>query len=165
VSPIMLNHTDIDDFKKHLLLFYTGMTRQATSVLIDQQQNMNDNLDTYKKMSDSVFEFKDKLINKDFPGLGAMLMEGWERKKSLSGKISGEEIDNLYEIAIKNGAWGGKVLGAGGGGTMLFIAPPEKHSLIREALKEEALKNNLACFEEIDFAFTQSGADVLFNNN
>jgi D-glycero-alpha-D-manno-heptose-7-phosphate kinase len=165
IQPLMINHTDLSDFKDHLMLFYTGVAREAVTVLADQQQSLNDNIETYKQMSDSVDDFKNKLLEKDFKALGEMLHQGWLRKKSLSDKISNKFIDALYEQAIKNGAWGGKVLGAGGGGSMLFIADPSKHSAIRSALVEEAKRSNISGFEEIDFSFTQSGTDVLFNNN
>jgi D-glycero-alpha-D-manno-heptose-7-phosphate kinase len=165
VMPINMPRKTADDFQSHLLLFYTGVSRDANVVLTDQQKNIEKNFEKYKKMSDSVLTFKNHLLKGDFKSAAGMLHEGWLMKKSLSDKISNKYIDSLYEKAIKSGAWGGKVLGAGGGGCLLFIAPPEKHVAIRNAMKKEAAKNKLKDFREIDFSFSDSGAEVLFKSN
>jgi D-glycero-alpha-D-manno-heptose-7-phosphate kinase len=114
-------------------------------------------------MSDSALEFRDKLMDGDIYGLGKMLHEAWERKKKLSGKISSGTLDALYDAGIRAGAWGGKVLGAGGGGCLLFMAPPEKHAAILKALTKVAHKEKLSDAREIPFAFTESGVDILLN--
>lgn len=163
VEPIMLDFRKRSDFNDSLLLFYTGLTRNASDVLSGQKKGMKDKHETYKAMSDSALEFRDKLIAGDVSGLGEMLHQAWLRKKQLSGKISSGTLDALYDAGIKAGAWGGKVLGAGGGGCLLFMAPPEKHAAILSALKKVAKKEKLNDAREIPFAFTESGADILMN--
>lgn len=165
VTPLLMNHKDLIDLNKHFLLFYTGITRSASEILSNQQQKIEKNFETYKKMSDSVDIFKKHLLNKDFKKLAEMLSEGWLLKKSLSQKISTSIIDKLYERTLKDGAWGGKILGAGGGGCILVMAKPSQHEIIRKGIFQEAKKNKLKDFQEIDFSFTQSGTDILFNNN
>lgn len=164
VEPIFIDYKVRADLEDHVLLFFTGITRSASSVLSEQKTTMTEKFETYKQMSDSVLIFKDLLKEGDMQGMAAMLHEGWERKKSLSGAISNSAIDELYLTAQKHGAWGGKVLGAGGGGCLFFIAPPEKHATIGAGLRAQAEKLNLDGFKKIDFDFSQSGSDVLFNS-
>ena len=164
VSPVRLDFKQKSNFENHLLLFFTGIARDASSVLTEQRANTDKKLETLKKMADSVYEFRDKLVAQDFEGLGKMLHEGWLLKKTLASNISNSVIDNLYETGLKGGAWGGKILGAGGGGCVLFIAPIEKKPAIREAMKKAAEAQNLAEFNEIPVRFVQSGAEVLMSN-
>lgn len=163
VEPILLDYKKMAKFKDHLVLFFTGITRNASSVLGEQKTKIEKNFATYQKMSDSVYDFRDMLMNSDLEGLAAMLHEGWLRKKSLASGVSNNLIDVMYETGIKSGAWGGKILGAGGGGCLLFLASPEKHEDIKTALKKFASENNLPDAKEIPFNFTQSGTDILFS--
>jgi len=165
VEPVLLGFKKRSLFEKNLLLFFTGITRQAASVLGEQRTKIEQNFETYKKMSDSVYEFRDRLLGGDMRGLAAMLHEGWLRKRSLASNVSSSLIDLLYQKGIDNGAWGGKILGAGGGGCLLLIADPERHPGIREGMKKIAEENNLADFKEIPIKFTQSGTDILFNTD
>ncbi|MBI4009512.1 hypothetical protein HY357_04710, partial [Candidatus Roizmanbacteria bacterium] len=84
-------------------------------------------------------------------------------KKSLAKTISNTAIDDLYMQAIRAGAWGGKILGAGGGGCLLFIVSQNTKANIKKALKSEAKRKKLKEFCEIPFRFVQSGAEILFN--
>lgn len=165
VEPIFLNFKFKSKFENHMMLFFTGMTRPASSVLTEQKQKINDNFETYKKMSDSVLVFRDKLMAEDLEGMAEMLHEGWLRKKTLASTVSNSETDVLYETAIKAGAWGGKILGAGGGGCLLFLAPPGKQQKIQEALEKKAEEIKLADFSRVHFGLTSSGVDVLFNSS
>lgn len=165
VEPVFLNFEFKSKFENHMMLFFTGMTRSASSVLTEQKKKIDDNFETYKKMSDSVLVFRDKLLAQDLKGMADMLHEGWQRKKTLASTITNNETDVLYETAIKAGAWGGKILGAGGGGCLLFIAPPEKQQIIQEALEKKAREIKLNDFDRVHFELTSSGVDVLFNSS
>lgn len=164
VIPVRLDYQKRLDLEKHLLVFFTGITRLASSVLTEQRVNTEKKFDTLKKMSDSVFEFRDKLQAGDFRGLGELLHEGWLMKKTLASTVSNPVIDDLYSEGIKQGAWGGKVLGAGGGGCILFAVPPEKKSAVKEAVESIARKHNLNEFVEVPVRFVQSGVEVLMNH-
>ena len=145
--------------------FYTGIARDASSVLTKQRANMEKQIRGFKKMSDSVFEFRDKLIAGDFEGLGKMLHEGWMLKKTLASNVSNPIIDSLYTAGLNAGAWGGKILGAGGGSSVLFIAPLDKKPAIRQAMQKAANTHQLQDFNEIPFSFVQSGGEILMNND
>lgn len=165
VEPIFLDFKKQHDLEKHMLLFFTGISRPAASVLRGQSVAINDKIATYKEMSDSVPVFRSKLLAGDIRGMAEMLNEAWMKKKGLATNVSNSLIDELYEGGLGAGAWGGKVLGAGGGGCILFLAPPEQHDMIRAAVSERAQKNSLAEFKEIPVKFTKLGANVLFDAN
>lgn len=164
VDPVFIDYKVRANLEDHVLLFFTGITRSASTVLTEQKITMAEKFETYKHMSDSVLIFKDLLQAGDLKGMADMLHEGWERKKSLASVISNPIIDDLYNSARDLGAWGGKVLGAGGGGCLFFIAPPELHGEITAGLRAKAEDLCLDGFKKIDFDFSQSGADVLFNS-
>lgn len=163
VNPVLLDYQKRLAFENHLLVFFTGLTRDASSVLRNQRVNIKKKFSVLKKMSRSVDMFSKYLLAGKFEILGEMLHDGWQNKKSLAQNITNSLIDNLYETGIKAGAWGGKILGAGGGGCLLFIAPVDKKKNIRIKLKAKALKYKLQEFREIPIRFTQSGAEILFN--
>ena len=95
-----------------------------------------------------------KAENVNFSDFGKLLHESWEIKKSLTNKITTDEINSIYETAIKAGAYGGKLLGAGGGGFILFIAKPELHGLIKQKLKELLY---------VSFKFENTGSSIIFS--
>jgi len=164
VIPTRLDFKRKSDFEGHLLLFFTGIARDASSVLTEQRANTERKLEVLKQMADSVLVFRDKLLAGDFDGLGKMLHEGWLLKKTLASNVSNPVIDDLYIAGMDAGAWGGKVLGAGGGGCLLFMAPIDAKPAIRGALKRVAEAHHLAEFSEIPFHFVQSGVEVLLNH-
>lgn len=165
IEPVYIDYKVRADLEDHVLLFFTGVTRSASSVLTEQVSSMDKKFEVYKKMSDSVYNFKEALQDGDFKLMANMLNEGWEMKRTLAGGISNETLDSLYSNALKAGAWGGKVLGAGGGGCLFFIAPPEKHKEIVENLKTTSKSLGLDGYKKIDFDFSQSGTDILFNSS
>jgi D-glycero-alpha-D-manno-heptose-7-phosphate kinase len=165
VEPILLDYKKRIGLENHTLVFFTGITRPASSVLTEQKANIDKKFETLKQMADSVPEFKSRLVAGDFKNLGRMLHEGWLRKKSLASNISSDVIDGLYNTGMSAGAWGGKILGAGGGGCVMFLVPEDKKTAVREAVKKVAAANNLVDFQEIPIKFVQSGAEILFNED
>ncbi len=136
-------------------LFYTGITRKASSVLHDQKSNIGINLDNLNMLKEIVLQGEEYLKNADIENIGILLNENWEKKKRLSDRISNEEIDAIYAQAKEAGAYGGKLLGAGGGGYFLFAYPQESYKHITSALKG---------YKEMPFAFDASGSRIVFNN-
>ncbi len=163
VEPVLLDYKNRLAFEDHLLLFFTGHARPASSVLTEQKANIEKKFETLKAMSDSVPEFRNRLLAGDFKGLGQMLHDGWMKKKTLASNVSTGAIDELYDAGMNSGAWGGKVVGAGNGGCVMFLAPLKKKQTIRDSAKRVALKHNLSDFEEVPVRFVQSGVETLVN--
>ncbi len=165
VDPVFLDYKHRLDFQNQLLLFFTGISRDASFVLTKQRKNITNRLETLKIMAEEPLEFKERLLKKDFKGLGEMLHKGWLEKKTLASNVSNSIINEFYDGGMNEGAWGGKILGAGGGGCVLFLTPSEKREAIRKKMKEVVLKNNLTEFREIPVKFVQSGVEVLINHH
>jgi D-glycero-alpha-D-manno-heptose-7-phosphate kinase len=135
VHPVPLSPARLEDFEKHLLIVFTGITRRANEVVSKQLARVADNTDTLKRMRVMVDRGWDILTsNQSLERFGKLLHESWQAKRSLDSSVSGNEIDELYALGMNAGAWGGKLLGAGGGGFVLFFAPPERHGAVRKAL-------------------------------
>lgn len=164
VEPLHLGFKKRAILESHCMLFYTGITRSASDVLAVQQQDITLKIETYKKMADSVDLFRVYLESGDMKNVGAMLDKAWEMKRSLSSGISSSAIDKLYALARECGAYGGKLLGAGGGGCVLIVAAPGWHAGIREALANEATTTGLDGFKEIPFCFTQAGVETIHHS-
>lgn len=151
IKKINISHKTISEFKNYLLLFYTGISRQADKILgkIERSGKKYSNFNLLSLMAK---DFEKALLTKDYKTCGEILNESWRIKKSLNSKVSSLNLDNIYSKAIKAGAYGGKILGAGGGGFFLFIANPNDHQKIKIVLRN---------FEHIDFDFTGEGSKVL----
>lgn len=123
VSPQRLR-----EFEQHLFIVFTGIRRKASDVVATQLQKIPTNTEILRRMRAMVDQGWDILTGqKPFAEFGALLHEAWMAKRSLDDGISNAEIDQLYERGRQAGAWGGKLLGAGGGGFLLFFAPPDVH--------------------------------------
>lgn len=164
IDPILLGYKRLIDLEGRMLVFFTGLTRQASSVLNEQKDNIAGKMETLKSMTQQVDIFKKKLLKGDFETLGGLLHENWLKKKTLASRISNPIINELYKTGIKSGAWGGKVLGAGGGGCILFLAPIIKRKEIRESIARKAKRLKLFDFQEVPVKFVQSGIEVISNS-
>jgi D-glycero-alpha-D-manno-heptose-7-phosphate kinase len=163
VEPLLLDFKKRLDLEQHLILFFLGTMRDASSVLTEQRANIPRNFDTLKRMSDSVLDFKQVLLRGDFQGMGEMLRDGWKMKKQLASSISNPAIDALYEEAMKHGAWGGKLLGAGGGGCLMMLVPIAVREKILNALTAAAFAQGLVGAREVPVQFVQTGAETLID--
>ncbi|MCI4337024.1 MAG: GHMP kinase [Thermoplasmata archaeon] len=133
-TPIPLSRAARAKLEEHMSLFYTGITRQAQGILKAQTERTEQNRDGLIRMREMASETRDALVRHDWAGLGTLLDEGWRIKRSLSRGISTPEIDAAYERAKAAGAFGGKISGAGGGGFLLVVHPPERSAEIASAL-------------------------------
>ncbi|NIM06960.1 MAG: GHMP kinase [Armatimonadetes bacterium] len=122
--------------KENLLLFFTGRTRQAETILCQQKKNIPQRVESLCTLRNLAWELRDCLLNGMGPDFGLLLHRGWEMKKGLADGISDAELDELYTRAISAGAVGGKILGAGGGGFMLLHCPFEHHARLRAAFRD-----------------------------
>jgi D-glycero-alpha-D-manno-heptose-7-phosphate kinase len=158
-KPIIISIEKIKILEDNLMIFYTGLTRFASDVVKEQieKTKMKNNDEYLLKMKNMVFEAEDILSNSDknsfVKDFGNLLHESWELKKKLSSKISNSIIDAAYNKAIKAGAYGGKLCGAGSGGFLAIFAPLEKQNDIREELKD---------FLEVSFKFENEGSTIIY---
>jgi D-glycero-alpha-D-manno-heptose-7-phosphate kinase len=135
-------------------MFYLGDTRSANDILREQNQNMavqakTDNLVKMCRLAESM---KESLIKNELDAFGEILNESWRLKRELASGVSNAEIDGLYERALNAGAAGGKLLGAGGGGFMLFYCVPEKQASLCAALN----------LKPMPFAFDYDGTSIIY---
>jgi D-glycero-alpha-D-manno-heptose-7-phosphate kinase len=165
VEPVLIDFQTRLGLEDHMSLFFTGITRDAASVLTEQKANTDKKFETLKAMAYSVDEFKTRLLSADFHGLGVMLQNAWEMKKTLASNVSSTVIDDLYQTGMQAGAWGGKILGAGGGGCILFLSPIEKKPMIQKAMMEMAKVNHMEGFVEVPIKLVQSGSEIIFNGD
>lgn len=138
VTPLGLSEEMLLVLQQHLVLFYTGNQRSASDILRQQKSNTGERKDTFQalsEMTDLVYDLKDILIKGNLEDVGKLLDINWQLKKSLSGGITSPEIESAYATAMKMGATGGKLLGAGGGGFLMFFCPPEKQPGLIQALQ------------------------------
>jgi len=139
VERVPLSEDKIHEFENHLMLFFTGIKRKASNVITKQLAKIDNNKDNLEKMRRFVDEGYDILVNSNnLDEFGGLLDKNWKTKRYLDKSISNDHIDEIYENGIKSGAYGGKLLGAGGGGFMLFFVPPKMKSHVRNSLKELA---------------------------
>jgi D-glycero-alpha-D-manno-heptose-7-phosphate kinase len=149
-SKINISKKRLNEFKNKLLLFYTGVNRQTDKIL--DYRNLKVKLQTNKILKEFVTNFKYELIKGNLNNLGAILHESWVLKKKTSKKVSNSYFDSVYSLAIKSGALGGKLLGAGGGGFFLFYADT--------ALHDNIIKK-LYMLKPLNFDFIDRGSEAL----
>jgi len=156
VEPIIVTRDRISQLENHLMLYFTGFSRIASEVAKDQIKNTPQKSKELTLMYQMVDEAIDILKGKrSILEFGKLLNESWQIKKTLSDKISNSEIDNIYEKALRAGAVGGKLLGAGGGGFMIFFVAPENQPKVRKALKG---------LLEVPFNFEKDGSQIIYYN-
>jgi D-glycero-alpha-D-manno-heptose-7-phosphate kinase len=141
-------------FNDRFLLFFTGVSRQADHILKEQKENIGSRLPVLREMKQMVLEARKVLASGDFDAFGLLLHESWKLKKSLAGSITTEALDDLYELARRCGAIGGKITGAGGGGFLLLYVPYDRQSSVRNALCQ---------LRELPFRLEADGTKVIFN--
>ncbi len=135
VEPVPYRSETLQELERRVLLMYTAQQRNADDILKRQSDGTKDKFSVLRQMRDLAGEMRMTLAGGgDLEGFANLLHEGWELKRSLGFGISGQMVDQWYEAARKAGAQGGKLLGAGGGGFLMLVAPPERHEAIREAL-------------------------------
>src|SRR3989338_1552208 len=158
VRPVPITEEKLALLEKSLTIFYTGLTRLAPEILVEQieKTRSGDNDTHLRTMYQMVFD-AEKIIAHEPPEtmvckLGALLHEAWRLKKSLSAKITNDRIDEMYARAMAQGAYGGKLAGAGSGGFIFFLVPQEKQAAVRKALGDHL---------EVNFSFEKEGSRII----
>lgn len=155
VEPIRLSAEKKKELSDNLMMFYLGGTRSASKVLQKYKGNTPTLVNKKKDLSDLAEKLRDKLNSGDIESLGKCLDEGWQIKKTLAQGVSNGKIDDVYEIAMNNGAVGGKLLGAGGNGFMLFYVDKKDQPAVRKALSD---------YRELVFNFDNAGSQLIYND-
>ncbi len=137
-----------------LLLFYTGVTRNADTILVEQKANIIDRQSILREIKAMAYAARNELLAGNLDAIGELLHAGWQLKKQLASQISNPEIDAMYQAARQAGAIGGKITGAGGGGFLLLYCPIGKQEAVRAALHQ---------LQELPFQLEHDGSRVIFN--
>jgi len=154
VEPLLVKKSVINELQSNLLMFYSGEVRNANEILTEQIKNsvQSEKVSNLKQMCRLAEVMKEELEKGNISAFGDILNESWLLKKTLASGISSGYIDEIYETAIKSGAKGGKLLGAGGAGFFLFYCEKDKQNELRSALK----------LKELPFAFENDGSSIIF---
>jgi len=154
VEPKVFDRDRVKELNSHLMLFFTGISRFSSEVAESQVSNIKNCYSQMNELYDMVGEGSSILsnVNTSINDFGKLLHQAWENKRSLSNKVTNTKIDELYNAAIKAGATGGKVLGAGGGGFILFFVKPENQDKVKEVLSSLTF---------VPFEFENTGSKVV----
>ena len=156
INPLIIDPEIEKELEASTMMFYTGITRYSHEILKEQTEK------TRKKQNDRYLEELYDLVEEGCKALtndtsikkfGEVMHEGWELKKKLSDAITNEQIDAAYQQARSDGAWGGKLAGAGGGGFLFLIVPKERQDKVRGSLK---------AFQEVQFRFEKEGSKIIY---
>ena len=140
--------------EQRLMLFFTNVTRQSETVLTEQKANIPDRMDVLRRLKEMAFQGRSLLECGDLDTFGRLLHQGWELKKQMASRITNGWIDEVYTQALRAGALGGKITGAGGGGFLLLYCPPERQEDVRTVLCE---------LRELPFRLEPDGSKVILN--
>ena len=156
VRPMTIGQARVRELNDHLMLFYSGIKRTASSVA----QSYVDDIDARRRQLRIMKDLVDEAVavltsTHDITAFGDLLREAWEAKRSLSARVSNPEVDELFEAAMSAGAIGGKLAGAGGGGFLLLFVPPERQAAVRERLHR---------LIHVPFRFEFSGSQIIFHD-
>ena len=154
VTPIVVPDVRLAHLQDHILLFYTGVSRQASTVAADQIAAIPEKTRELRQMREMVDEAISILTSeRDLSDFGRLLHQSWEIKRSLSAKVAPGFINEIYESARRAGAIGGKLLGAGGGGFLMLFVAPEQHQSVLDALAQLLV---------VPIEFERSGTQLIF---
>ena len=154
VEPVVMQQSSYKKLEQNLMMFYLGGTHSASAILKEQSENIkkDNKLKLQIKMCDITKQLKEELQKNNVDAIGELLNENWMLKKVMASGISNPQIDEVYEKAMNAGAKGGKLLGAGGAGFMLFYVPLKSQQKVRMSL------DNL---REINFEMDNAGASII----
>ena len=156
VEPVNIDSRRKRVFGSNILLFYTGLTRKSSTILSDQKKHMSINHKTLVEMKNQVSKIRIILESEeDLDDIGRFMKKGWDLKRELSKKITNTKIEKMYYQALENGALGGKICGAGGGGFLMLYVPRESQNSVREIMRD---------YRELPFMLNDGGCNIMFNS-
>ena len=157
VSPVSCKYRTIKKMEESIIVFYTGRSRKASTLLAQQSNNMKEKSkrELMSEMVSLAYDMKELLENNDVEPIGELLDMNWQLKRQMTVGISDLQIDGWYNKGILAGATGGKLLGAGNGGFIMFFAPKEKHAKITKTMKD---------LQRVPFSFDNGGSKIVFSD-
>lgn len=157
VQKIVMDPAVKAQLERNLILLYTGTKHSASAILKEQGKEMQrlDKQQVMHRMVEMAYELKDVLEHNQIDDFGRILNEGWLLKRSLANSISNPLVDNLYDQGLEAGALGGKLLGAGGAGFVLFYCPEDK---------QESFRAKMSGYTEMPFKFENYGSKIIYMN-
>jgi len=157
VSPVEISEERLKKLNSELMLFFSGQSRFSGEIAKEQTNNISVNTDTLNKMKELVYEGERILTGDgDLRSFGELLDVSWQMKTTLASNITTDRINSIYETAKKNGAVGGKLLGAGGGGFLLLYVPEKNQGKVRTALEN---------YMHVPFSFEHDGSKILYSKS
>lgn len=152
-DPVIVQRGTLEALNQHLMMFYTGQTRSASAILAKQSAETVDRMAILRQMRDQVQELARVLTEgRSLDRFGEILHEGWLLKRQITGGITNPDIDAAYDKALAAGALGGKLLGAGGGGFLLFYVAPHKQQHVARSLG----------LRHLDMRFEPQGSKIIY---
>ena len=158
VNPVTIGNEKLEKLQESMLLCFTGFARSASAIAKFQIERSTENKYLLEEIGSITLEALELLNsnNLEIENFGTLLDKSWKLKRNLSSKISSAQIENIYETGMSHGAFGGKLLGAGGGGFMLFCAPREIHENIKKSLPNHLF---------VPFKFENTGSQIIYYSN
>ncbi len=157
VNPLRIRSATLTELEAMLVLYSTGISRESAKIITEQSASLRSGhaaaLEAMHQMPAAFYVMKDALLHNDLGAFAATLGQSWEAKKRTAGAISNGEIDRVHALAMEAGAWSGKVSGAGGGGFLFFLVPPERRPGLLRVLEREPGRTRLC-------GFTKQGAQA-----
>jgi D-glycero-alpha-D-manno-heptose-7-phosphate kinase len=155
VEPLYVKNEVYGNLQQNLVMFYVGNQRKASDILSEQKKNVSqeDKFNILRSMVGLVGDLRNSLYSGELESFGKILHENWILKQKLASQISNSQIDEIYKAGLNAGATGGKLLGAGGGGFMLFYCDKSRQQKLLDAMKP---------LEKFDFAFDREGSKVIY---
>lgn len=158
VLPIHLSEKELETLESSLLLFFVGGNRKpAEKTLQKQKEEREKKLEVYVKLKNLVLPIRESIEKGDLRMMGQLIEEGWQLKRSLS-QTTTSQIDEIHDFGLENGAFGGRLLGAGGGGHFLFVVPKEKQKTFRSAFQRKGLR-------ELHVRLSRRGSRIISQDN
>jgi D-glycero-alpha-D-manno-heptose-7-phosphate kinase len=156
VNPLRVKPWIISELESSLVLFYTGRSRESAAIIVEESKNVverrTDAVNAMHQSKEEAYRMKECLLRGRIKDLGSVMESAWAAKKRMASSISNESLDRYHDIAVKAGAYCGKVSGAGGGGFMMFLADPKKRLNVTNALLGSSNGIILGCH------FTKTGS-------
>lgn len=154
-DPIICKKGTKDYLQKHLMFFYTGITRKSSTVLTEQKQKIPQKMNQLDKLIEVTNQAQRALQENDLDKIGHMLNEAWQIKKQFACNVTNPEIEKMYDSAMNAGALGGKILGAGGGGFLMLYVPLHRQDDVGKALES---------YKQVSIEFEPQGSKIIYIN-